>query len=328
MVHQLPARPSNLRVHIWRRLQQIGAVSLRGSIYVLPNNKETREDFDWIRAEIAGRSGQVSIFAADVVDGYTNEELEHSFVAARAEDYDALLGRVRTLSKQLQRKQAKEHRLKLRRSLGKLREQWAVIKAIDFFEAPRAADVQHAIDAVERASAEPEVGTPEARLDARFFHRRTWLTRPRPGIDRMASAWLIRRFIDSDAVFVFGALPAPKGHVPFDMPQVEFGHQGERCTFETLAERFGISDVAVRRVGQLVHDLDLKETRYALPDTGTIGRLVQGLRAAGSPDDQLLSDGIRLIEALYQSYCRELADTPGTAKKHVRRRGRRSEKAS
>lgn len=302
LVHQLPARPSNLRVHVWRRLQQVGAVSLRNSIYVLPNTSEAREDFDWIRAEIAGRGGQVSLLTADVVDGYTGEELEGSFRDARTADYDALIDTVSALTKSVNARTLRQRRAPLQRELAKVRERVTALRAIDFFGSPRAGDAQNAIERLERELVQERRGESiERPLDIREFKSRVWLTRPRPGIDRMASAWLIRRYVAPDATFTFGSLPARQGHVPFDMPDVEFGHHGSECTFETLLRKFGIHDPAAVYVGQVVHDLDLKEARYGHPETATLGALVEGLRESATDDKSLLADGMRVIEALYRS---------------------------
>jgi len=306
LVHQLPARPSNLRVHVWRRLQQVGAVALRNSIYVLPHTPEAREDFDWIRTEIASRGGQVSILSADAVDGYTDDELQASFRAARTTEYDALIRDVEALKSRVRQKRKKLSRTAMQRDLAKVRERYRALKATDFFGSPRATDAQAALDSLESALVtEPAVSGSSEHLNARFFRRRAWLTRPRPGIDRMASAWLIRRFIAPDAKFAFGLLPAADGQIPFDMADVEFGHHGTDCTYETLMQRFGVTDAAALRVGHIVHDLDLKESRYGLPDTATIGRLVEGLRDAGTSDQDILESGIKMIEALYRSFFNE-----------------------
>jgi hypothetical protein len=327
LVHQLPVRPSNLRVHTWRRLQQVGAVALRNALYVLPNTPESREDFDWIRTEIAARGGQVSVLMAEVIDGYTDDDLRATFRDARASDYRDLIRDVDALAGRVARSKTRLARVTVQRQVAKVRERFLALKAIDFFGSPPAAEAQSALDRLERAFVNEPVQRHDEnseRLDPRFFRRRQWLTRPRPGIDRMASAWLIRRFIAPDATFVFGPLPAREGQIPFDMPDVEFGHHATDCTYETLVRRFAISDPAAVRLGHVVHDLDLKESRYGLPDTATIGRLVEGIREAGTSDDQMLEQGIAMIEALYRSFVSDArSPTPRTriaAKRPARRR--------
>jgi hypothetical protein len=144
--------------------------------------------------------------------------------------------------------------------------------------------------------------TPRANPDE--YRNRVWVTRPRPGVDRFASAWLIRRFIDPKATFQFAAAPdrCPDA-VPFDMYQPGgFRHEGELCTFEVLQERFGIRDRNVTRIAEIVHDVDLKEERYSSPHTPTVAVLVDGLRASIPDDARLLEQGIVMFEALYQSF--------------------------
>ena len=147
------------------------------------------------------------------------------------------------------------------------------------------------------------------QLDRTQYHGRTWITRPRPGVDRMSSAWLIRRFIDPKAQFVFGEAKNDSKAIPFDTFEAEFGHHGTHCTFETLCDRFGIHDDAVQRLGHIVHDLDLKEATYREPEAPTVGQLVDGLRRAHANDDALLHAGTDMFEALYQSMISEIKPT-------------------
>jgi hypothetical protein len=303
LVHQLPPRPSNLRVRVWRRLQQVGAVVLRNSLYVLPSTDEAREDFHWVREEIVSSGGQVSVLEASVIDGYTDAELVQQFRADRNADYLALTSEASTALTRLGRRSGRAQRGPLERELRRLRERLAAIAARDYFAAPGRSDAEHALARVEalRNGSAPEVRP--ATLKSQDFRGRTWVTRPRPGIDRMASAWLIRRFIAPDARFAFAAAAAVRPRqIPFDMPDVEFGHHGSHCTFETLMHRFGISDPGVVSVSRMVHDLDLKEHRYAMPEGAALARLVDGLRSTYADDRELLQQGMTVIDALYRSF--------------------------
>jgi hypothetical protein len=244
-VHQLPAHPSNGRVKIWRRMQQIGAVAVKNAVYVLPNNAQAREDFEWLRTEVIALGGQATIFPTSSID-----EVDE-----------------RNILKQL-----------------------------------RTADAAASDSSGPRSPRQvPAAG--KSNLDPRDFQNRQWVTRPRPGVDRFSSAWLIRRFIDLQAVFLFAASPDKwPDAVPFDMYQPGgFKHEGDLCTFEVLQERFGIKDLAVRRIGEIVHDLDLKDARFKSAHAPTIGILVEGLRASITDDARLLEQGMALFEALYQS---------------------------
>ena len=151
-------------------------------------------------------------------------------------------------------------------------------------------------------------------------HGATWVTRPRPGVDRMASAWLIQRFIDPQARFAFADQP-PSGdrkRIPFDMFGVEFGHHGERCSFEVLRDHFAIDDAGIRHLAKIVHDVDLKDERYGPPEAPIVARMVEGLRATYSDDAELLQHGMAMFAALYESL-REPAGTPRKTR-HTRKR--------
>jgi hypothetical protein len=305
LVHQLPAHPSNLRVRVWRRLQQVGAVVLRNSLYVLPATDDTREDFNWVREEIQSSGGQVSVLEATAVDGVTDTELVQQFRQQRTADYEALAGEIKKLGAHRATQRRTVAPVARERLLRALRERFAAIQARDYFTASGRALVEQAFRNVEAtAGASRAEAAPARRLRAADFRGRTWVTRPRPGVDRIASAWLIRRFISPQARFAFTASlpPAAARHVPFDMPDVEFGHHGAHCTFETLMTRFAIKDAGVVALSRVVHDLDLKEARFGMPECVAVGRLVEGLRASYADDAKLLEQGITLIEALYRSF--------------------------
>ena len=158
-----------------------------------------------------------------------------------------------------------------------------------------------------------------APADRTQYSGRIWLTRPHPGVDRMSSAWLIQRFIDSNARFVFTDPTKQPDAIPFDTFQAEFGHHGSHCTFETLCERFAITDPVARRIGRIVHDLDLKESQYAEPEGPTVGRLVEGLRRVQRDDESLLRSGMDMFEALYQSMAADADSAPSSVKRTTKR---------
>jgi hypothetical protein len=300
---QLPARPSNARVKTWRRLQQLGAVAAKHAVYVLPHSAQSIEDFTWLRAEVQGLKGQASIFTASSVDGVDDRELVEQFRSARRDDYTRLAADVKRA--QGARRLTRDGARRTSRDLRDLRARFDAIKAIDFFDAPNAASTEAALSALERAQrarAQP-LDRPLAaeRLDPAPFQKRTWVTRPRPGVDRCASAWLIRRFIDPKATFAFGTEAATASRrIPFDMYDAGFRHEGRRCTFEVLQHRFGLDDPTVQRIGEIVHDIDLKEDAFRAPQTPTVAALVEGLRASFADDQELLRHGVALFQALYE----------------------------
>lgn len=310
LVHQLPSTPSNLRVRTWRRLQQLGAVAVKQAVYVLPDSPSAREDFEWLKTEIEGAGGQATVFAADSVDAWSHDELVGEFRRSRQTAYAALardLEDALASSRAIQRRGAKRTNTS-RVALEKFRERLAAIQAVDFFGSAGHDRVlklleqfeEHLTDRSGRQSTKPRAGGESANV----YRRRLWVTRPRPGIDRIACAWLIRRFIDPEARFGFAAdrEAVPRDGILFDMFGVDFSHHGEHCTFETLCSTFQLGDPAVNRLAAIVHDLDLKEDRFRSPEAPTVATVIEGLQLVHGNDHALLDHGIGLFEALYRSF--------------------------
>jgi len=312
LLYQLPIQPSKLRVKTWRRLQKLGALQVKGSVYVLPNSPQAREDFEWIRTEVISMKGEASVFAAGAVDNWAHDELVAGFQAARAKDFQSLRQEVlEALAAARQGRGPRRPDLRLKSAARNLRERWNELDEIDFFRAPGRDETQDAMEQLEKHLAKtfsrgqlpPQSG---GLVMPENYRNRVWLTRPRPGIDRMSSAWLIQRFIDPKARFTFAEKPkAGSKSIPFDMYGVEFSHHGNACTFETLVGRFAIKDATVSRLAKIVHDLDLKDDRHQLPERVAVGKLVEGLRQMYGNDGQLLQEGIKMFEALYRSMAKE-----------------------
>ena len=306
LVHQLPpGGASNPRVRIWRRLNDLGAVALRSAVYVLPNSPQAHEDFAWVRREIASLKGQAAVFAADALDRADRAAIVEAFRTARAVDYQSTERAIAAALMTAARARAKDDP-GLARRVRVLREQLRAVEAIDFFSAPggdTARDAMAKLEALMAGKGRVATAT-KPRLNAAEYTGRVWVTRRRPGVDRMSSAWLIRRFIDPRAKFAFAARDdaPPSGQVPFDMYTGEFGHQGGQCTFEVLLDRFDLDDRSLRRIAEIIHDLDLKEHRYNPPEAVTIGALVEGIRHGHGDDRQALERGMEMFEALYRSF--------------------------
>lgn len=296
---QLPARPSNARVKTWRRLQQLGAVALKGSLYVLPRTPQALEDFEWLRAEVESLNGQANVFAASTVGGLNDRQVVEHFREARDLDYRAFLKAVRAARSAVKRRSSDDRV----RALNQLSERLDTIRKIDFFHASQREQAEQAYATLARdlRPTEPSArATSSSQLDTRDYQQRTWVTRFRPGVDRLSSAWLISRFIDREPNFEFAADPEtlPEA-IPFDMFGAGFCHEGGRCTFEVLQERFGIVDPAVTSLAQIIHDLDLKDERFRPPQAAGIATTLEGLSLAFSDDAELMKQGIALFEAIY-----------------------------
>jgi hypothetical protein len=293
LVFTLPASKASERVQIWRKLQKIGSIPFRNAGYMLPNTAEHLERFEWLATAIRGFKGDASILQIQSVDDLPVGKIKEQFREARACDYAALLEEIGKLKPSGAGKTSQS---------GRWRKRFEEIALIDFFQSPLRASVEEAIAKVERRQAKTKE-PPSTKASKAEYQNRTWLTRPRPGIDRVSSAWLISRFIDPKAKFVFGNKPAahPKA-VPFDMFEgTGFGHQGDRCTFETLCHSFSLTDKKVLLIGQAVHDADLEDDKYGRTEGHTINRILQGWATQEITDDELLRRGNDLIEGLYSA---------------------------
>jgi hypothetical protein len=309
-VHQLPPGPSNLRVRTWRRLQQLGAIPIRQAVYALPDTPSAREDFEWLKTEVKAAGGDVSVFAADHVDAWSDDGLIDEFRRSRQEAYTVLARDIEKVLKRAatNRRPSGTRAPAIRRLLEGFRERLTAIEHIDFFGSAGRDRVATLLARLEEHTSGKGMrgATTKAAgpTSADKYQGRVWITRPRPGVDRMASAWLIRRFIDPQARFGFAADrdAVPDDGVAFDMFGVEFSHQGEGCTFETLCGVFMIQEPAVVRIAGIVHDLDLKDNRFGAPEAVTVGHVIDGLQRAYGEDDTLLSQGMALFDSLYRSF--------------------------
>jgi hypothetical protein len=309
-IHQLPSQPSNLRVTTWRRLQQIGAIPLKQAVYALPDTTDAREDFEWLKTEVKAAGGDATVFAADHVDAWSDDALVEEFRQARQDTYDELARDVEQALKRAgsARRPKGTRAPAVRRLLDIFRERLVAAEKIDFFGSAGRDRVLTLLRRLEDRISGPS--RPSVPADAASagrmasFQERLWITRPRPGVDRMASAWLIRRFIDRRARFGFAAdrESVPDNGVPFDMFGVEFSHQGEGCSFETLCLAFGIDGPALSRIAAIVHDLDLKDGKFGAPECSTVSAMIEGLQLAYQNDDALLEQGMTLFDSLYRSF--------------------------
>jgi len=324
--HQLPTHSSNARVKTWRRLQQVGAVAARNSVYVLPNTDQCREDFEWIRSEIVALGGDATVFTASAISEGGTAEIVAAFRRARDEEYRSLKTEIDRLGKTKRRRTDGRNGQAIR-TLRSLRERLGAIERNDFFDAPARRQTADALVALEKAASgrQSPIASTGAPLSPERFRGRRWVTRRRPGVDRMASAWLIRKFIDPHATFTF-ADRAADGDVAFDMYSGDFSHQGDSCTFEVLTNRFELKSPAITKVAQIVHDLDMKDMKYGRPEAAAVGRMVEGLRALHADDQILLERGMAIFDALARSFeSDETAAVPAklkraTARKSARRR--------
>ena len=291
---RLPATHKAERVAIWRKVKKSGAIQIQTSTYILPDEPARYELFQWLTQEIRSAGGDATLVRAREIEGLPNEKLIELFNTARAKEYATLRDSLR---------QALSHRRKTRSSpavgdnLDRVRKQFREIRQTDFFNCPRAQDVEMLLRKMEGTQpGEASV----SKVATRDYRGRTWVTRPRPEIDRVGSGWLIRKFVDPKAKFIFAKrIPANGRAVSFDMLDAEFSHHGEDCTFETLLKRFRIQDKAANKIGEMIHDADLDDEKFQRTECIGIDRVLKGWAREGISDQEILRRGLQCFNGLY-----------------------------
>ena len=303
LLFNLPAKQSSDRVKVWRRLKKFGAIQLKTSTYVLPDEPVHYERFQWLAKEIVDTGGEATLVRVKDIEGMPHAAIVAMFNEARARDYDELFEPLNLLIKDSKaRKQSPET---FSNQLQKLHQRFQEIREIDYFQSSRGEDLQRLLQKAEALESPKKKPETKVRLRIEDYRGKTWITRPRPEIDRVGSAWLIRRFIDVSAKFVFANTPAefPKA-IPYDMFEVELSHHGDYCTFETLIQRFGIRDRAVLRLAELIHDADVEDDKFHRVEGFGVEQIFKGLAKQGLTDHEILSKGFECFEALYAQFKR------------------------
>jgi hypothetical protein len=295
LVFSLPAKRASQRVEIWRKLQRYGMLSLRSAGHVLPNSAINQERMEWLAAAIRSYKGQASVVQVQSFDDLPAERLKALFQEARSRDYQKLLQTAKKFA-------AHAGSGNLSAGLSRVRRRLQELQDIDFFDNPLRAKLESFLAKAEEGETVRSARNGKRR--ASQFVNRQWVTRPRPGIDRVSSAWLIRRFIDAKARFVFASEPGEHpAAVPFDMfCEQGFGHRGEDCTFETLCKAFSIREGRVKRIAQIIHDADLGDEKFGRKEGVGLDRVLHGWARQDLPDEELLQRGMDLIEGLYESW--------------------------
>jgi hypothetical protein len=294
LIVQLPPEPAYLRVKLRRRVQRIGAIALRSSVFVLPDRPEATEDLVWLRTELLADGAEAIVCSASPLAGVTDAELERRFRAGRDESYDEITDEARGLITAVNRDEAMRALPRLRRRLGE-------VEKLDFFTAERGEAARRTIAELS-ALASGQADASSSKGSGAAPQGRTWVTREGVFVDRIASSWLIRRFIDREATFKFvpalGYTPR-QGELRFDMYDAEYTHEGDRCTFETLLARFGLDDPALGALAEIVHDIDCKDAKYDRPEAAGLESILAGLVRAQPDDGRRIELGSALMDALY-----------------------------
>lgn len=313
LIHNIPPKPNYLRVKVWRRLQRLGAVAIKNSVYVLPNNDSSYEAFEWLMREIVQGKGDATLCEASFVEGLSDDQIEGLFNQARDKEYDSLAEETRKTLKGLPSKSkwTPQSRKQVESELVRLKRRLAEITTLDFFGASRRLTAEGHVQDLEKRLQLTESGVAiigDQSTPVGDLKNKTWVTRRGIHVDRMASAWLIRRFIDPKAEFKFveGKIYSPQeGELRFDMFEAEFTHEGDSCTFEVLMKRTHLNDPALQDIAEIVHDIDLKDGKFSREDALGIERLIAGICMVHRDDEARLSRGAAVFEDLYEYFKRK-----------------------
>ena len=312
LIHQIPPKPAYFRAKVGRRLQRLGSVAIKNSVYVLPLTEQTHEDLQWVAREIVSEGGEATLCKATFVEGLRDDQIEALFHTARDADYAQLADEVRDIVSELPTRLGRddERRPGLEADLVRLRKRLAEILGIDFFAASGRVAAESAIASLERRirRGEKPVAQEEARPRREAYRGRLWITRKNVHVDRIASAWLIRRFIDPDARFGFvpgQGYHSKDGEVTFDMYEGDFTHVGDACTFETLLTEFEIREAGLTAIAEIVHDIDVKDGKFARAEAPGVAAVIAGIAIAERSDEARIELGGRMFESLLELYRRK-----------------------
>lgn len=311
--YTIPSKPVGGRVRIWRRLAKAGALQLKGGVYLLPYSEDHAEFLRWLAGEVSTMGGDALYLRTDRIESLPEEEMVRLFLAQKDKEYREVTKTLDELERRLssiRKGSASRKPGAVAARLDRIEKEFAEARKTDFFASKTAIDLERKIShlragAVSLAARAASTATAVSAVgDPSRYRRKTWVTRRRPFVDRMASAWLIRKFIDGEAAFAFvgeDEKPEDAGAVVFDMAEGEFTHAGDLCTFEVLMKSFGLKDRVIRKIGEIVHELDIKDGKYTTPEAMGIEEILSGIRKVEQDDLRALEKGMAVFEMLYQS---------------------------
>lgn len=311
--YSVPSHPVSNRMKIWRKLAKAGAVQLKGAVYILPATEENEEFLHWLIGEVTSMGGDGAFVKIAEIKTMTDADIRKLFTAQSEKEYRRLEKGLDALERKVQsiRKGTKgEDSRRLANQVSKLTREFEETGRRDYFGSSAGQTARKRIQELHAGLREAGKKAPEEMVSieprrSQDFQGRTWATRKNPFVDRMASAWLIKRFIDPKASFVFiderELASLDKAVVTFDIRGAAFTHVGDLCTFEVLVKSFGIKDRAVKKIAEIVHDLDVKDGKYAKPEASGVEEILAGIRKTAMNDDDGLERGMAAFEMLYQS---------------------------
>jgi hypothetical protein len=312
--YTLPSKPVRNRMTIWRKLLKAGALPFKGSVYILPYTKDHHEFFTWLISEVISLKGEGSFVRAEKLETDDNQQLIGLFNKQRETTYQPILSEIDEIERKLSSiKMGGDSRdwKKLINQIRQVQRDFEEIKKIDFFFSKRGLEASEKLASIvttvsglaATGTANHTVSIAPARIED--YQHKTWATRKRPFVDRFASAWLIKKFIDKNASFSF----IDEKHldtmgndlISFDIRGGKFTHAGDLCTFEVLMKSFGLKDKTMKKIAEIIHELDLKDDKFRNPEAKGIEDILSGIRKTARNDYESLERGMAIMEMFYVS---------------------------
>lgn len=296
---------SSPRVTLWRRLQRLGAITPKAGVYVLPAHDECVEAFQWLAQEVQQAKGEAVVMRVERFEGLSDQQLIDLFVNACREKYAEIDGEASEIVRNVARSKAAARHGETGEKLQRLQKRYAEVNRIDYFDCAEGQQVAVKLRRIQDMLFKKDnpfvLDIPAVSLEK--YREKRWVTRPRPHVDRLACAWLIRRFINPKAIIRYAGQPIP-GEVTFDMRDAEFGHQGILCTFETMITAFQLKEPGLLPIAEIVHEIDLRDGRYLRPEMAGIDNILKGWLLAKFSDSELETHGTALFEGLFRTFAR------------------------
>jgi len=297
--YSLPSKSSSPRVSVWRQLKRVGVISLVGGAYILPANDAGTETFSWLAQQVQQAGGEALVMQVEKFHGFTDQAIITFFRQARQESYAGIDEKVTSLVQVTQSDMSVQERLAVKNELDGLQQHYADIARIDYFDSPDKVRLAARLERLRQTlltQTRLPIELPQTGVEP--YRDKRWVTRPHPHVDRLACAWLIRHYVNPQAHIRYGMPPTPD-EIVFDMPDAEFSHRGELCTFEVMVQILDLHTPALQAVAEVVHDIDLRDGMYGRPEASGIDAVLQGWQRLELPDNEMETRGMSLFEGLY-----------------------------
>jgi hypothetical protein len=308
--YTLPSKPVRNRMTIWRKLLKAGALPFKGSVYIMPYTEEHHEFLTWLVSEVISLKGEGSFVRAEKTETNDNQKIISLFNEQRETAYQHILREIDEIERKLSSGASQDNK-KLANQMRKSQRDFEDIKKIDFFFSKRGLEVGKRLDRIVitfnglsgTETKKHTVAISPVRIED--YQDKTWATRKRPFVDRFASAWLIKKFIDKNPSFSFidekNLDNMGKDVISFDTRGGRFTHLGDLCTFEVLMKSFALKDKTLRKIAEIVHELDLKDDKFKTSEAKGIEDILSGIRKTVKDDSESLIKGMAIFEMLYVS---------------------------